>query len=56
MFNNKEKIKSILDDYIDIDNNYKKIKHQIYRKQNKKQFIRKLSVVVPVIILLISVR
>ena len=23
MFNNKEKIKSILDDYVDIDNNYK---------------------------------
>lgn len=55
MFNNKEKIKSILDDYVDIDNNYKKIKHRIYRKQNKKQFIRKLSVVVPVIILLVSV-
>lgn len=54
MFNNKEKIKSILDDYVDIDNNYKKIKHRIYRKQNKKQFIRKLSVVVPVIILLVS--
>ena len=54
MFNNKEKIKSVLDDYVDIDNNYKKIKHRIYRKQNKKQFIRKLSVVVPVIILLVS--
>ena len=37
MFNNKEKIKSILDDYVDIDNNYKQIKYQIYRKQNKKK-------------------
>lgn len=54
MFNNKEKIKSILDDYVDIDNNYKQIKYQIYRKQNKKKIIRKLSIVVPIIILLSS--
>lgn len=55
MSNNKEKIKTILNEYVDIDNNYKKIKHQIYTKQNNKQFIRRLSIVVPVILFLISV-
>lgn len=55
MSSNREKIKSILDDYIDCDNNYKKIKIQIYRKQNRKKFIRKFSVAVSVILFLVSV-
>lgn len=55
MHKNKEKIKLILSDYVDIDNNYEKIKRRISIYDKKRLFVGRLSVLIPVILLLIFI-
>lgn len=55
MHKNKGKIKLILSDYVDIDNNYEKIKRQISIYDKKGLFVGRLSVLIPVILLLIFI-